>query len=229
MEAGKRIGQRIEVLPCTNAILRQRIKHLVTAGAKQFFIKHNREVCVIRLYFRLLHIQLQPIHTAQMLPIAFDNCLALCNLLVHVAQIAQTHRCAELVHLGIGTHSIHFFRAMNTKVLQFIQLTPQLGVLIADCTAFDGIEHLCSMKAEAGCITKVSDTLTLIGLTKGMSCIIQYLQLVLVCQPLDFLDIAYVAIHMHRNDSASTVSDQPFQLGHIHRICNRINITEHWL
>ena len=61
-----------------------------------------------------------------------------------------------------------------------------------------------------------------------MGGIINHLQLIFMGNPLDFIDIAHIAIHMYRHDGTGSISNQGFYLFHVHRICDRIDIAEHW-
>ena len=41
VEAFKGVRQRVEILPCADAVFRQRVIHLVAAGTKQLFVEHH--------------------------------------------------------------------------------------------------------------------------------------------------------------------------------------------
>ena len=88
------------------------------------------------------------------------------------------------------------------------------------------MEDLCRVETKAGNITKRSRALTLILDAKCMRCIIDDLQLVFVGNPLDLLDIADIAIDMHRHDGTRAIRDQRLELIHVHREVLRIDITE---
>ena len=86
----------------------------------------------------------------QALPVALGHGFALGDLTVQVAQVAHTHRSAELVHLGVSAHVLHALRARDAEVLPLVEQRVETLVLEADRAALDGVEHLGCVEAEHG-------------------------------------------------------------------------------
>ena len=83
------------------------------------------------------------------------------------------------------------------------------------------------MEAEHRSIAKASSRHALILHGKGMSCIIDHLQAVFLCNRFNSFHITNIAIYMYRNDRHCAVSDKTFDLRHIHGIVFIVHITEH--
>ena len=116
---------------------------------------------------------------------------------------------------------------MDAKILLVVQQLHPAIILKADCTALDSVEHLGSMEAKHRSIAKASGGHAFILHSKGMSCIVDYLQAVFLCNSINFLNIANVSIHMYWNDSYRAVSDKTLDLRRIHGIVSIVHITEH--
>lgn len=227
MEAFERIRQRIEVLARADIVYSQGLHDLIARCAEELFVKDHREVCIVRLDILLDGVELQTIDVAETFAIARHCLAAFRDLFIDMTQIADAHRRAELIHLRIGTDSIHLLRATDAEVLQAVEFLTKLLITEAGCTTLDRVEDLRRMEAETRDITKSSRALTLVLDTKRMCRIIDDLQLILVGNPLNLLDIADIAIDMHRHDSARAVRDQRLELVHVHREILRIDVAEH--
>ena len=199
---------------------------LIARCPKNLLVKDHREICIVRLDILLDGIELQAVDIAKALAVAGHSLAAFRDFLIDMAQVADAHRRAELIHLGIGTDSIHRLRAADAEVLQAIELFAKFRIAEASSATLNRMEYLCRVETKAGNITKRSRALAFILDAKCMRCIIDDLQLVFVGNPLDLLDIADIAIDMHRHDGTRAIRDQRLEFIHIHREVLRIDITE---
>ena len=109
-------------------------------------------------------------------------------------------------------------------------------------TALNGIIHLGGMKAQRAHVASVQDasqTLAIVCLqailfrwdfhTKGMGCIVDDLQAILVGDVLNCLGVAWFAIDMHRHYRRCPWRNGSLNLVWIHIACSRVNVNKHWL
>ena len=226
MKSGIRVRQRVKVFSRINIMGCQRVIHLIAAGSKNLFMKNDREVSIIRLHFRLNLVQLKALNTFQMVSIACCHRLSFRNLIMNMSQVAKAHCGAEFVHLGVCPDSTDFFGSVNAKILQIIQCVPNLFVTESNRAAFDCIENLRCVEGEAGRIAKATHASSFIGLSEGVTRVIDYFQSVFVGEPLYPFDVADVPIYMHGKDRASPLCDQTLQLPSIHSERHGIDVTE---
>ena len=88
----------------------------------------------------------------------------------------------------------------------------QFLVLETDATTFDGVEYLGRMEAEHGCIAEsrraIAASVFVHALdAEGMGSIIDDLKPVTVSDLLDSINIAKIAVNMHRHDGAGARGD----------------------
>ncbi len=94
-------------------------------------------------------------------------------------------------------------------------------------SALYGIKYLGSMETEDGCITEISDALSIDRFSEGVGGIIYNLEAVFICYTLDFLYIANIAIDMNRNNSYRFRGDELLNLRFINGSVRFLNITEY--
>ena len=144
-----------------------------------------------------------------------------------MAQIAEPHRRAELVHLRICANAVDALRILDAEILQLVEFLAEVLITEAGRAALDRMEDLRRMKAETAHITEGCRAPPLVRHAERMRRIIEHLELVLVRDALDFLYIADIAIDMHRHDSACPICDQALDFRHVHREILRIHIAEY--
>lgn len=226
VEALKGIRQRVEVLAHADVVCCHGFHNFTACCPKGLLIEDYRKVCVVRFDILLDGIELQAVDIAEALAVASHSLATFRDFLIDMAQVADAHRRAELIHLGIGTDSIHRLRAADAEVLQPIELLAEFLIAEASSTAFNRMEDLRCMETETGNITKRSRTLALVLDAKRVRRIIDDLQLILVGNPRDLLDIADIAVDMNWHDGTGAVRDQRLELVDIYREILWIDITK---
>ena len=204
----------------------QIVPHQISSCHKA--VKYHREIRIIWLPVRIIiGRQLQPLHALQMLQIPLCHMAALLDLPVHMAQVTDTHGRLEFIHLGIAAHPDHMLLIHDTEVFQAVETMSHPWLSKSHCTALDGVEYLGRMEAVNTGVPVSCCALSFIFCPKGVSRIIDHLQVMLFRDLFDPLHIAEITVHMHRNDRRGLVCDQRLDLVRVHGIIHRVNVTEH--
>ncbi len=136
------------------------------------------------------------------------------DLFVHMAKVAQAHRGAELVHLGITADVLDILRAGDAKVLPLVEQRIERGVAEANRSALDGVEHLSRVEAEHRGVTEGRGRLLSLPHAKGMRGVIDQLEAVRVGDAPDRIHVAEVTVHVDRDDRRGPRGHQaPHTLG----------------
>ena len=99
----------------------------------------------------------------------------------------------------------------EAEVLQVINALLGFGIGAHDGAAFEGVEHLGGMKAQDRQIAVAQDAAGFIAHTEGVGCVVDDSQVVVVCDFLNGIDIAGVAVAVHRHDGRGLRSDGPLR------------------
>jgi len=83
------------------------------------------------------------------------------------------------------------------------------------------------MKAEHGSVAKLPHSRSIQFLSKGMGCIVNHFQTMLLSNLMDPIHITDISIYMNRHNGAGFLCNQSFYLLCIHGIISVINITEY--
>ena len=144
-----------------------------------------------------------------------------------MAQIADAHGRAELVHLGVATHIGDVFLVVDAEVLQVAEASAHLLAAAADRSALDGVEHLGRVKAEHRGVTEAGRTYAAAKHPEAVRRVINDRQPVSAGDFSDPVHIAEVAVYMHRQNRRCPLGNQRFQLLRVQGIGNRVDVAEH--
>lgn len=145
---------------------------------------------------------------------------------VDVLQLQQAEGSLHLVHLAVDTNGDDVGFAIKAEVFQIVDVALGLGIRADDGTALKGVEDLGRMEAEHREITVVEHAAAVTLDTEGVGSVVDDLEVVAVCDALDGLDIAGVAIAVHRQDGDALRSDGCFDLGRVEIEGARLNVDE---
>lgn len=136
-------------------------------------------------------------HTGQLLAvIGIDFCAALHDL-GHVLQLQQAEGGVDLAHLGVDAGGHHGGLIHKAEVFQVVDVLLGLGIRTDDGATLEGIEHLGGVKTQHRQIAVTQDAATCIFHAKGVGCVVDHTQVVIVGNFLNGLGIAGVAIAVH--------------------------------
>ena len=116
---------------------------------------------------------------------------------------------------------------MDAEVLQVAQALPDFFAAAADRTAFNGVEYLGRMEAEHGGVPEAGRTYAVPEHTEAVSCVVNDRETVLFGDCPDAVDVAKVAVNVHRQDGDGFFGDQRFQLFWIQGVGHRVYVAEH--
>ena len=196
--AVKAAGDRIEVFSCPDAMFRQCFHDIISARPEFLFLEDDRKICIILLHAFLNHIQAKSLHAIETAAVMVHDLFPLFDLSVHMPEIADPHRCAELIHLGICADRVNGFCIADAEILQTIDLPAKLWIMEGHSAPFNRIEYFRRMKAEAAGIAEISDADAMIGFSEGMGSIIENLQSVFLSDPLNLFYVADISVDMDR-------------------------------
>ena len=96
----------------------QAVKDLVTVIL--IAVEHDGEIGIVRADALLRRVEPDAGHTVKALPIALVGKLAFGDPAVQMAQVAQPHRRAELVHFRVAADVLDVLRPLNADVLEVV-------------------------------------------------------------------------------------------------------------
>ena len=105
-------------------------------GGRVVGIKNNRIISVVALHFPGNPVKLNTLNSLKIFIISFAHLLTCSDIVIHMAEIAQPHSRAELIHLSIGSDGAYLLRSVNSEVFKIIDLLSHLIVSVADAAAF---------------------------------------------------------------------------------------------
>ena len=147
--------------------------------------------------------------------------------LVDVLQLQQAERRLHFVHLAVDANGNDAGLAGKTEVLQIVDVPLGLGVRTDDGTTFEGGEDLGGMEAQPGQVA-MHDDATVVALdAKSMGRVVDDLKIVGIGDALDGVDVAGVAITVHRENGGSLRCDSGLDLVWIKVECPRLDVDEH--
>lgn len=146
---------------------------------------------------------------------------------VNVVEIGQAHGGADLDHLAVGAGVDNVIEAGESEVAHQAHGFSQVVVIGDDGPTLECIEEFGGVKAEHFRAAEAANHLALIGTTKGVGRIEQQLQLVLVCNGLQFLHRRSAAPEVHPDDAAGARGNHPPHRFRVQVVGERINVGEH--
>ena len=155
-----------------------------------------------------------------------DHGAALFEPGVQVAEIAQAHGRAELVHLGVAADEGHLLRAVDAEVFQVADALAQGGVGKAQGAALDAVKDLGGVEGEHGGIPEAGGADTVLRHPEGVGRVIDDLEAVLLRDAVDGLRVAEIAVDMDGQDGDGLVGDQGLDLLRVDGIALRLDVAE---
>ena len=221
----KRVGDGVEVFSGDDAMPAQTVKYLV---ARVFIsVKYDGEVGVVRPYALLRGVEAYAGHAAETLPVAFVNGFALLDPDLEMAQVAQAHCGAELVHFRVAADIFHVLGPLNAEILQILDALVQSLVPEAERAALDGVEYLGGVEGEHGRVAENGGADAVFRHAEGVGRIVDDLQAVLFCYAVDSVDVAEVAVDMYGQDRDRLVAYQSLDFGRVNGVVFGIDVAEY--
>lgn len=145
---------------------------------------------------------------------------------IDVLEVGQTHRCADLDHLAVGSRVDHVVEAGKSEVAHQAHLVGQRIVVGNDGPAFKGVEKLGGVKAQHFAGAKIADHRAAQAAAEGMGRVVHQLELELVGDGLQFGMCCTPAPQMNANDARGMRRDHAPDGVRIERMGHRIDICE---
>lgn len=154
-------------------------------------------------------------HAQQCVAVGGIDTLALCQCLVHMLQLQHAKGGVDFAHLAIDAGGHHGGFIDKAEVFELVDAQLGFGVGADDGAAFKGVEHFGGVKAQHRQIAMAQHAATRVLHAKGVGGVVDDLEVVVVGNLLDGLNIARVAIAMHRHDGRGLRCDGGFDAGGI--------------
>ena len=174
-----------------------------------------------------MRVEAQTRHAAETRIVMLRRELALGNLRVEMAQIAQPHRRAELVHLRVAADEGHGLRPVYAEVLEVLQALLKRAVGIAQRAALNGVEHLRGVEGEHGDIPERGGADAAAPDAEGVRRVVEHMQAVRLGNAVDSVNIAEVAVNVHGHDGDGLIRDERLYLRDIDGIIVGVYVAEH--
>lgn len=192
-----------------------------------FRLDHDREIRVIGCFLATALHTADAGHIFQCFAVSGVDGLALGQRVADVLQLQHTKSGVDFAHLAVDARSYHGDFVHKTEVFQMVDALLGFGVGTDDGTTFKGVEHLGGMKAQHRQVAVAQHTAASVLHAKGMGSVVNHLEVVVVGNFLDGLDIARVAIAVHRHDGRGLRGDGRFDLGRVEVERVRVDVGKH--
>ncbi|BAK88810.1 hypothetical protein NCGM2_1951 [Pseudomonas aeruginosa NCGM2.S1] len=207
MVHGEVADEWVEVAPHQHIPVAQALVQLVARKRKIVF-HQDREIGVVGEGLGTRPEALDARDAGQQAPIALGDLPALLQGLVDVLELQQPEGSADLVELAVDAGHDHRDLVDEAEILKVVEALPGVFVRADDRTALEGVEHLGGMEAEDAQVAVAQYAAAGVAHGEGMRGIVDDLQVVDIGDPLDRLDIAGVAVAMHRQDRGGLRGDR---------------------
>ena len=152
--------------------------------------------------------------------------LALRDPVAQMPQVAQAHRRAELVHLGVAADEGHLLRPVDAEILEVADALAERRVAVAEGAALDGVEDLGRMEGEHGRVPEAGGADPVPLHTEGVGRVIDDLETVRLRNAGDRIHIAQAAVDVDGQDRDRFLGDERFDLSGVDGIAHGVDVAE---
>ena len=143
-----------------------------------------------------------------------------------MAEVAQAHGRAELVHLGVAADEGDLLGPVDAEVFEVADALAQGVAPIAERAALDGVEDLGGVEGEHRGVPEAGGADAVLRHAEGVGRVVDDLQAVRLRDAFDGIDIAEVAVDVDGQDGDGAVGDQRLDLRGVEGVGHGVDVAE---
>ena len=225
----ERADERVEVSATEDVALLHFSVEVVAGHAVLFGVHEYREVGVVVPHARHVLEISDALDVLHPLAVEFGNMFPRRDGVVHVLQVDEPDRRADLVHLAVDARGDHRGLTGEAEVLEIVYPLLRLLVVHDERPALDGVVHLGGVEAQGGHVARVEYRFAVHLDAEGVSGVIYHLEPILVGYLLYALHVAGLAVAVHGHDGGGLRGDGRLYPVGVHAAVGWVDVHEHGL
>ena len=225
----ERADERVEVSASEDVVLLHFPVEVVAGQAVLFGVHEYREVGVVVPHARHVLEISDALDVLQPLAVELRHVPPRRDGVVHVLQVDESDRRADLVHLAVDARGYHRGLPGEAEVFEIVYPLLRLLVVHDERSALDGVVDLGGVEAQGGHVARVEYRFAVHLDAEGVRRVIYHLEPVLVGYLLYALHVAGFAVAVHGHDGGGLRGDGRLYPVGVHATVGWVDVHEHRL
>lgn len=190
----------VEVAAAEDAVLFEVEVELISGATVGGGIHKDGEVGVIVLHAGNIMQAADTRYSSQRCPVELCNAFAGCDGGIYPTEVQKAVCSANFVHFGVDARGNHFHLAGEAEIFELVNLALHFRSLADQCATLHRVVHLGGVEREGAHVSGVKNTDSVLLDAESMGGVVNDFQTMLICNALQCLGIARIAVYMYGHD-----------------------------